>query len=158
MSLRADVTGKQLRIRDLPKYAIGYLCWLTTAASTLLAILLIRNSINLIWPALGGSRWVLRPIDRFGLVLMGLGWLVFVLFLENYYRTGVYRGIHRPTNRRLEPVPQAASVSGGAVSKRLRRMGLDVLATRFARTLMVPVALAALSYVAQQVVFLTLPG
>ena len=78
------------------------------------------------------------------------------------YRTGVYRGINRsasrPANHRLTPAPQAASASSGVVSRGLRRMGLDVLATRFARTLMIPVALAAFSYVAQQVVFLTLPG
>ena len=154
MSMRTDVTERRLRIRDLPKYLIGYLCWLFTAAAAMLSILLIRNTINVVWPVLGGSRWVLRPIDRFGLVLMGLGWLIFVLFLEHYYRTGVYQGLRR----RLRPAPQAASASDWAVTKRLRRMGLDLLAMRFARTLVIPVALAALSYVAQQVVFLTMAG
>ena len=154
MSLRTDVTGKRIKIRDLPKYLVAYLCWGFTAVVAMLSILLIRNSINVIWPALGGSRWVLRPIDRFGLVLMGLAWLIFVLYLENYYRTGVSKGL----DRRLRPVTLATFGSDWAVTKGLHRMGLDLLATRFARTLVIPIVLAALSYLAQQVVFLTLAG
>jgi hypothetical protein len=154
MSIRPDETNRRLKVRDLPKYLLGYVCWVVTAAVTMLSVLLIRNSLNVVWPLLGGSRWVLRPIDRFGLVLMGLGWLVFVLFLENYYRTGVSTGL----GRRLRPEGQIAPRSGRAIPRVLRRWGLDLLALRFVRTLAIPLALAAVAYLGQQVVFLTVTG
>ena len=152
--MRTEGINKRISVRDVPKYVLGYVCWISTAAVTALSILLIRNMLNLVWPLLGGNRWALRAIDRFGLVLMGLGWLVFVLFLENHYRTGVSTGLQR----RMRPAGPLALGSGRAIPRALRRWGLDLLALRFVRTLAIPLALAAAAYLAQQVVFLTVIG
>ena len=152
--MRTEGINRRFSLRDVPKYVLGYVCWISTTAATVLSILLIRNTLNLVWPLLGGNRWALRAIDRFGLVLMGLGWLVFVIFLENYYRTGVSTGLQR----RLLPAGQLALGSDRAIPRALRRWGLDLLALRFVRTLAVPLALAAAAYLTQQVVFLTVIG
>jgi hypothetical protein len=152
--MQTDVTNRRFSIRDLSKYVLGHVCWSLTAVVAMLSILLIRNTLNVVWPLLGGSRWALRPIDRFGLVLMGLGWLVFVLFLEQYYRTGVSTGLRR----RLQMAGQPALGSDRAIPRALRRWGLDLLALRFVRTLAIPLALAAAAYLAQQVVLLTVTG
>ena len=152
--MRTEGINRRFSLRDVPKYVLGYVCWIATAAVTILSILLIRNMLNLVWPLLGGNRWALRAIDRFGLVLMGLGWLVFVLFLESYYRTGVSTGLQR----RLRPAGQLALASDRAIPRALRRWGLDLLALRFVRTLVIPLALAAAAFLAQQVVFLTVIG
>jgi hypothetical protein len=152
--MQTDVTNRRFSVRDLSKYVLGYVCWILTAVVTMLSILLIRNTLNIVWPLLGGSRWALRPIDRFGLVLMGLGWLVFVLFLEQYYRTGVSTALRR----RLQAAGQPAPGSGRAIPRALRRWGLDLLTLRFVRTLAIPLALAAAAYLAQQVVLLTVTG
>jgi hypothetical protein len=153
--MRTEGINRRFSLRDMLKYVLGYVCWISTAAVTMLSMLLIRNMLNLVWPLLGGNRWALRAIDRFGLVLMGLGWLVFVLFLENYYRTGVSTGLQR---RRRRSAGQLALGSDRAIPRALRRWGLDLLALRFVRTLAIPLALAAAAYLAQQVVFLTVIG
>jgi hypothetical protein len=85
---------------------------------------------------------------------MGLGWLVFVLFLEHYYRTGVSTALRR----RLQSAGQLALGSDRAIPRALRRWDLDLLALRFVRTLAIPLALAAAAYLAQQVVLLTVTG
>jgi len=149
--MHAEMINERLSVRDVLKYSLSYVCWISTAAVTLLSILLMRNTLNVVWPLLGGNRWALRPIDRFGLVLMGMGWLVFVLFLEHYYRTGVSTALRR----RLQAAGQPALGSGRAIPRALRRWGLDLLTLRFVRTLAIPLALAAAAYLAQQVVFLT---
>jgi len=149
--MQTEAINRRFSVQDLLKYSLGYACWIFTAVLTMLSILLIRNTFNVAWPLLGGNRWALRPIDRFGVVLMGLGWLVFVIFLENHYRTGVSTGLQR----RLRSAAQLALGSDGALPRALRRWGLDLLAVRFVRTLAIPLALAAAAYLAQQVVFLT---
>jgi hypothetical protein len=152
--MRTDQANRRLSVQDLPRYLLCYLCWLFTAVATILSILLVRNTLNVVWPLLGGNRWLLRPIDRFGLILMGLGWLVFVLFLEHYYRAGVSTALRR----HLRMAGQPALSSMRAIPRALRRWGLDLLALRFVRTLAIPVVLAAAAYLAQQVVFLTVTG
>jgi hypothetical protein len=152
--MQTDVTNRRFSIWDLSKYALGYVCWIFTAVVTMLSILLIRNTLNVVWPLLGGYRWALRPIDRFGLVLMGLGWLVFVLFLEHYYRTGLSTAL----GRRLQAAGQLALGSDRAIPRAVRRWGLDLLALRFVRTLAIPLTLAAAAYLTQQVVLLTVTG
>ena len=54
----------KLTVGDVFGYALAYLGWLLTAAVGMLAIFQTRNMINALWPVLGGSRWVLRAIDR----------------------------------------------------------------------------------------------
>ena len=83
-----DITPR-LTIGDIIGYLLAYMCWICTAAAGMLALLQARNALNVLWPAAGGSHWVLRPIDRFGLVLMGLLWLVYVIFCEQNYRTAI---------------------------------------------------------------------
>ena len=152
--MQTDITNRRFSVRDLSKYMLGYVCWILTAVVAMLSILLIRNTLNIVWPLLGGNRWALRPIDRFGLVLMGLGWLIFVLFLEHYYRTGVSTALRR----RLQSAGRLAPGSDRAIPRALRRWDLDLLALRFVRTLAIPLALAAAAYLAQQVVLLTVTG
>jgi len=154
MSIGTDQVNRRFSVQDLPRYVLCYLCWLLTAAATMFSLLLIRNALNVIWPLLGGSKWLLRPIDRFGLVLMGLGWLVFVLFLEHYYRAGVSTALLRRQRTAGQPAPSSMR----ALPRVLRRWGLDLLALRFVCTLAIPVVLAAAAYLAQQVVFLTVTG
>jgi hypothetical protein len=148
-----DITPK-LTIGDVIGYFIAYMCWICTAAAGMLAILQARNALNVLWPAAGGSHWVLRPIDRFGLVLMGLLWLVYVIFVEQHYRTGITVVRQRRHKARTDPgsVP-ALPPAQGWFMKMLRRLGLDILAMRFLPTLMLPLVLFVIAYLAQQLGF-----
>ena len=80
-----DVTPR-LTVGDVFGYILAYMCWISTAGAGMLAVLQLRNTLNVFWPLISDNRWVLRPIDRFGLVLMGLVWLVYVIFVEQHYQ------------------------------------------------------------------------
>ena len=106
-----DIMPK-LTIRDLLRYAIAYMFWLISALIALGAIFMVRAALNAFWPAMHLNRWVLRPLDRFGLVFMGLLWLVYVIFCEQHFRSSI-------TMVRLRRPGQgagAARASGAAAS------------------------------------------
>ncbi len=132
----------KISVRDILRYVLAYVLWVITMAVGMLGILQLRNAINILWPALGGSRWTLRAVDRFGFVLLSLGWLIFAILTEYHYRTSV----NATRRRRTTTVP----VGGGG---RLRRLGLDLLLPRFARDMILPVGVLVLAYVTQKVAF-----
>jgi len=35
--------------------------------------------------------WALRAIDKFGLLILGMLSVIWIVFLENYLRTGIYK-------------------------------------------------------------------
>ncbi len=147
----------KLTVGDVFGYALAYLGWLLTAAVGMLAIFQTRNMINVFWPVLGGNQWVLRAIDRFGLLFLGLIWLVFVIFVEQHFRSAITMARERrhkmqqqPDSRTVAPRPQ------GRLMRSLYRMGLDILAVRFLPTLMLPLVLFTISYLLQQLAFVLL--
>jgi hypothetical protein len=147
----------KLTVGDVFGYALAYLGWLLTAAVGMLAIFQTRNMINALWPVLGGSRWVLRAIDRFGLLFLGLIWLVFVIFVEQHFRSAITTARERrhkmqqqPDSRTVAPRPQ------GRLMRSLYRLGLDILAVRFLPTLMLPLVVFTISYLLQQLAFVLL--
>jgi hypothetical protein len=147
----------KLTVGDLFGYALAYLGWLLTAAVGMLAIFQTRTMINVFWPVLGGNQWVLRAIDRFGLLLLGLIWLVFVIFVEQHFRSAItsarerrHKAKQNPTSGTVAPRPE------GRLMRSLYRMGLDILAMRFVPTLMLPLVWFVVAYLLQQLAFLLL--
>ena len=147
----------KLTLGDVFGYALAYLGWLLTAAVGMLAIFQTRTMINALWPVLGGSRWVLRAVDRFGLLFLGLIWLVFVIFVEQHFRSAItlarerrHKMQQQPDSRTVAPRPQ------GRLMRSLYRMGLDILAVRFLPTLMLPLVLFTIAYLLQQLAFVLL--
>jgi hypothetical protein len=132
-------TQLTLGFRHVVGYALAYLLWLLAITVGLVAVLEARNALNVVWPLLGsGVRWgwVLRPVDRFGLVFAGIVWLVYMVFCEDWFRRAIIA-----VRRREQRGIRAPALAGGRpnwVVGRLARLGLDVLAARFARA-MVPV-------------------
>jgi hypothetical protein len=144
----------KLTVGDVFGYALAYLGWLLTAAVGMLAIFQTRTMVNAMWPVLGGSRWVLRAIDRFGLVFLGLIWLVFVIFVEQHFRSAITSARERRHKARQGPRNgAAASRPQGRLMRALYRMGLDILAARFVPTLMLPLVWFTISYLLQQLAF-----
>jgi len=143
----------KLTIRDMFGYAIAYLCWLLTAAIGMLALFQTRNMINVVWPVMGGSHWTLRAVDRFGLVFLGLLWLVYVIFVEQHYRLAITSIRERRFKARTEPNVGPMPVPEGTFLKFLHKLGLDVLAMRFMPTLFFPLLWFVAVYLAQQLAF-----
>lgn len=141
-----------LKFKDIVAYIVVYGLWMICAAVGLVTIFQARNTLNSTWPLLGSSnqwRWLLRPIDRFGLIFGGLLWLVYVIFIEQHLRTGVtVLRAKRDGLNVLTPIPD---VSKSAFWRFLRRLSLDIVFRRFAIAFLVPVVIFVLSWVLQNV-------
>ena len=128
----------ELRFRHVVGYVLAYLLWLLAIAIGLIAVFEARNALNVVWPLLGSGthwQWILRPVDRFGLVFAGLAWLVYMIFAEDWFRVAI-TAVRRREHRGLAPA--ATGWAGTWTGRKLARLGLDVLASRFVRA-MVPV-------------------
>lgn len=67
-------------------WLIYTMSWVAGSALGLWLILQLRINLIDINNALGWGPWILIGIDKFGFVLLGLGWLVGVFALEMYLR------------------------------------------------------------------------
>jgi hypothetical protein len=144
----------KMTVRDLLGYALAYLFWLVAAAMAMLAVFELRNALNVIWPSLGSGiqwEWTLRPIDRFGLVFLGLVWLVYAIFCEQHYRSAITAV--RIREFRGKKAPALEDGRGRWVARQLARSGLDVLASRFIATIGPSIAIWLVSFLIKQLAF-----
>ena len=67
---------------------LAYGLWLVSAALALAAALYLRLFLLIDLPinVLNANRYTQRAADRFGTVLLGLAWLIFVVASESYFR------------------------------------------------------------------------
>ena len=136
----------RLTIRDLFGYAIAYAIWVVVAAIGMFAILQLRNALQLMWPVISDNKWLLRPIDRFGLVFLGLVWLVYVIFVEQYYRSAITMVRARRLRARVGSLRASDRAPQNRVLRALRNVGLDILAQRLLPTIGAPVAALIIAY------------
>lgn len=143
----------RLTAGDVFGYLLAYTCWLLVAAVGLVALLQTRTTFNVLWPVLGGSKWTLRAIDRFGLLLLGLAWLVYVIFIEQHFRTAITVTRERRHRARTHPDARAIPLAEGRLMRAFQRIGLDVLVKRVVVALLLPLALFMVTYLLQQLGF-----
>jgi hypothetical protein len=79
-------------MRQALAYALCYLMWAVSAALGVLAMIFSRGLLVSVFALTPANRWILSAVDKFGLILLGLAWLVFVIAVESYYRNGVDGG------------------------------------------------------------------
>ena len=75
-------------MRRLLRVVLTYSLWLVAAVMALGIMLGMRTLILMDLPVRLGmvDRWVLRGIDKIGMVILGILWLVFVIVPESYFR------------------------------------------------------------------------
>jgi hypothetical protein len=122
----------------------------------MVAVFVIRQMINVMWPALGGSRWVLRAVDRFSLVFLGLVWLVYSIFTEQFFRTAITDVRLRRLKDRVDPSPNPPPEPKIALMKHLRKIGLDLLARRVVSAIGIPTLILGAAYGLFQLAFVIL--
>lgn len=71
-------------------YVACYVFWFAYGALSVWTILQYRDAILGLLPVIGP--WVMGAVDKFGILLLGLLALIWVLYLEHYLRTGVENG------------------------------------------------------------------
>lgn len=97
-------------------YILCYLIWLVLAAGAVWLMLQLRLNLLDIAMAANVNPWALGAIDKFGLLLLGLGWLVAVFIVENYLRMGVERGVLWRRIGRIAAVEAGLLLASHAVS------------------------------------------
>jgi len=69
-----------------------YVLWAITILLGLWCLLVARGAINVAYILTFANQWVLRAVDRFSLLIMGIIWLVAIIIVEDYLGKGVDRG------------------------------------------------------------------
>lgn len=101
-------------------YFLAYTLWFFDICLALLLFFRLRNLVLGLLIVLGDpTNWAYRQrinaIDRFLVVILGVGWLIFMIVVEEYFRTGV---------------------PGGALLKRFAKVTAPVLLFLFAADLL----------------------
>jgi hypothetical protein len=82
-----------MTVRDfrqlLPLYLACYAMWLALSALGVWLIFAVRSVLVDLAFLFRFNPWVVRAIDNFAIVTLGLIWLVGIMFLENSLRQGV---------------------------------------------------------------------
>ena len=86
------IEGRQSIWRRTFDTVMVYLLWLIVIVLALWVLITARGAVNIVYIVLTWNRWVLRAIDRWSLLLLGIFWLVGVIISEDYLRTGAEKG------------------------------------------------------------------
>jgi hypothetical protein len=73
------------------RYIICYVAWFGVTAAGLWIMLQLRINLLDISLAVNVNPWAMAAVDKFGILLLGLVWLVAVFAAEAYLRQGVER-------------------------------------------------------------------
>ncbi len=72
-------------------YIACYLILIIFGALTMWLLFSLRGNLVSLSMVLQVNPWVLRAIDRFGIFLLGLGWLATFILIESYFRMGIHK-------------------------------------------------------------------
>jgi len=83
------------KARTALSVVLAYGLWLASAALSLWLVLQMRLLLLVELPMrmLNINHWAFSAIDKFGLVILGVVWLVFVVVSEEYFRRMIDHGI-----------------------------------------------------------------
>ncbi|NOZ28234.1 MAG: hypothetical protein GXP39_09310 [Chloroflexi bacterium] len=80
-------------IRTAARYAAIYLAWGITGALGIADLIGAREAILRLYVMLRLGKWGYGAADKWLFVFFGLIWLVGILYMESYYRTGAAKGV-----------------------------------------------------------------
>lgn len=70
-----------------------YVLWAILIVLALWCLIEARAAVNILYIVLTWNRWVLRAVDRWSLLLMGMLWLAGIIFAEAYLQRGAENGL-----------------------------------------------------------------
>ena len=74
-------------------YVACYIVLVAYGAATMLLLFSLRTNLLSMALLLRVNPWVLRAIDNFGILLLGLCWLLAFVAVEGYFRHGIHKGL-----------------------------------------------------------------
>ncbi len=143
-------TASPLCLKDILLYVLAYLLWLVNVLVCIAAVIQLRSAVNVVWIALGQSRYTLGLVDQVGVLLGGLVACIYVVYLESYYRRSVKRGVPKPEGGETQVSQQ------GRIAQQLTDPRLAILGRRFAVTTAIPLGLVIASLLITEVAFRSL--
>ena len=87
--MHSDSSGKTRQL--LPLYLAAYTLWIGFSALGVWLIFALRSVLVGLAFVFRLNPWQVRAVDNFGVVTLGLIWLIGILLLENYLRQGVVK-------------------------------------------------------------------
>jgi hypothetical protein len=135
---------------------LAYWFWILGAVISMMALFVFQRAINALWPAIGGSPYAMRAVDRFPLVFMGLVWLVNSIFTEHLLRSAITDVRVRRFKARIDPGATLPPEPKSALMRHLRKIGLDILARRVVFAIGVPTLMLGAAYGLQRLAFVLL--
>lgn len=73
---------------SLAAYLLVYLLWAIAGVLGLVALARLREAALHLVVVARWSPWVMGFVDKAALILLGLAWLILILFCEAYFRAG----------------------------------------------------------------------
>lgn len=73
-------------------YGLAYLLWLITSAVAVIGATVLRSTYQILLAFDFSQRYTARAVDDFGVLVIGVGLVVLVIFVEHHYRTAVQKG------------------------------------------------------------------
>jgi hypothetical protein len=87
--MRSDSKGSTRQL--LPLYLAAYALWIGFSALGVWLVFALRSALVRLAFVLRFDPWQVRAVDNFGVVTLGLIWLIGILLLEYYLRRGVLK-------------------------------------------------------------------
>ena len=88
-------------LTQLLQFGAYIIAWLLLSLPGIWFFLLLRDSLFKISVLLQLNPWAVRAIDRWGIFVFGLVWLVVIFSLEGYFRTAIDKNRLWPRIRRI---------------------------------------------------------
>jgi hypothetical protein len=142
-------TASPRPLKDILLYVLAYLLWLVNLVVCIVAVIQLRSAANVLWIALGYSRWTLGLVSQLSVLLGGLAACIYTVFLESYYRRSVQRGVQKPEGGDVSV--QAQISLQGRIAQWLSDPRLAILLRRFGVTTAIPLGLVVASLVITEV-------
>jgi hypothetical protein len=134
----------KLTWRDVLAYLLVYSLWIAISAAALYALMLLRSAFpapllvllarNPYFHAhtveLNG---VMNSIDRLLLIVFAIAWIIFILWVEEYFRASIAKSRERRAKARFSSDHAAVAETG------LQRWSLDLFPRRLAIAAAIPV-------------------
>ena len=70
-----------------------YVLWFILIVLALWVLIEARAAVNILYIVLTWNRWVLRAVDRWSLLAMGMLWLAGIIFAQAYLENGAEKGL-----------------------------------------------------------------
>ena len=155
-----ETLESKLTWRDGLGYLLAFLAWILLSAVSAMTLVTLRSVLApLVVAVVAGNPYfrthtveltgIANSVDRFGLVILGLVWLVYMLFVEEYLRSSISTDRERRARAALsvETEPQSSQAD-------MRTTSLNTLARRVIKSLIFPAAVLILYLLLQGVIWL----